>query len=400
MRKLEVGNIRTANPVAVKQVNRTVVLNLVRQLQPIARTELAEVSGLNRSTVTDIVKELLDEGLLVEAGLKESRGGRRAVQLRLNAPNIRCVVIDVGVRESSIIIGDVDGNRERLATFATPREPSEFMGRCFDELDRVLLPAPPAAFRGITVSVPGLVDRVSGRVRLGPNLGWRDMELGALLQRRYSLPVYVENEAKLSAIAQMWTEGVQAAENYAFVSVTEGIGVGLVIGNKLYRGFDGAAGEFGHMTIQIDGPRCGCGRRGCWETLASEAAAARHYAGCPNGGFGALPGADLPDFDEVVTRAREGEERARVALEQMGRYLGIGIANIVNGLNLKLVIVGGRVTRAWDIVGPVLSTEAERQVLPSCAVGLRVEPSTLEDASVTGAVVQAVSSVFSGITLG
>lgn len=423
MRKLDVASVRAAGPETVKQVNRTIVLNLVRQLQPVSRTELAEVSSLNKSTITDIVKGLIAEKLLQETGFKNSNGGRRAVQLALNSPNIKGIVIDVGVQQTTLFAGDADGRYERLDAFLTPRDPRIFMERCFAGLDGILggldglsgVHAGGGAFRGVTVSFPGLVDSVSGRVRLAPNLGWRNVELGALLDERYSLPVYVENEAKLCAVAEMWFGGPkkEGITDYGFVSVTEGIGVGLVIGNRLYRGTDGTGGEFGHMTVQLDGPQCGCGNRGCWETFASETAAARMYAepegpilapnSSRNAGPGPSPGpspSHLPDFGEVLAAGQAGEAKAARVLAEMGRYLGIGIANLVNGLNLKLVIVGGRVTQAWDVVGLALQAELAKHLLPSSATGLRIEPSTIERANVVGALVQAVSPVFSGVTLG
>ncbi|MGE5623581.1 MAG: ROK family transcriptional regulator [Methanocella sp.] len=409
MRKLDVANIRTASPEAVKQINQTVVLNVVRQLQPISRSAVADVSGLHKSTITDIVKDLLADGLLQECGFQDSEGGRRAVLLRLNAGNIRGVVVDVGVHESAIHLGDVTGQTQNQATFPTPRDPEQFLARCTAELDRVFARFPAALFRGIAVSVPGLVDRESGRLRQAPNLGWNDLDLGGPLRERYGLPVHVENEAKLSAIAEMWfgESDTESEANYAFVSVTEGIGVGLVIENQLYRGVNGASGEFGHTTVLVDGPRCGCGKSGCWEALASETAAVSQYVGTAvspyAGGLDGFSDAAFkegePAFSGLLRRVEEGDGKARAALERMGRYLGLGIANLVNGLNLKLVIVGGRVTQAWDLVEPVLAAELRRHALPFSAEGLRVKCSALPEPNVVGALVTAVSSVFSGMTL-
>lgn len=409
VRKLDMSNIHTASPLAVKQVNRTVVLNLVRQLQPVSRSKISEISGLHKSTVTDLVRELLAEGLLRETGFQQSGGGRRAVELRLRDDNIRGVVVDLGVRKSSIVAGDVSGRGETQAAFLTPREPDQFLALCTSELDRLFAATPPGGFRGIGVSVPGLVEAATGRLRLAPNLGWRDVDLAGPLQQRYGLPVYVENEAKLAAIAEMWfgAPETRAERSYAFVSVTEGIGVGLVIDNQLYRGVNGASGEFGHMTVLLDGPRCGCGKSGCWEALASETAAVNQYlgtalsdyAGGPRGLSDSAFYTAEPAFNELLRRVGQGDEKARMALERMGRYLGLGIANIVNALNLKLVIVGGRVTKAWDLVEPQLLAEVQRHALSLSAEGLRVERSVLVDPSVVGALIQAISPVFSGMTL-
>jgi predicted NBD/HSP70 family sugar kinase len=396
LHKVNVADIRTANPLAVKQVNRTIILNLIRQLQPISRAELAGISGLNRSTVTDIIKVLLEEKLLLETGLKESSGGRRAIELRLNAEIIQGVVIEIGVGNSAIYTGDVDGNTERLASFKTPTDPAEFVANCRPVLDRILRAAPPGVYRGIGISIPALVNPATGTVCFAPNIGWRAVELGSTFGDHYGLPVFVENEANLCALAEMWFggKGIRDAIDYAFVSVTAGIGAGIVIDNRLYRGVSGMAGEFGHMTIQLDGPPCGCGNHGCWETLASELAAVRQYLGKPDG----TADGDLP-FAEILMRAGAGEDKAKETLSRMGKHLGVGIANIIKGLDLKTIVIGGNIVRIWTIMEPIIHEEVIRHLPPASIQSLRLIPSDIEGANVMGALVQSVSPIFSGVTL-
>lgn len=400
VQRLEVGKIQTANPETVKSVNRTITLDLVRQLQPISRADIARVSGLNRSTISAIVYELLEEGLLVETGPSESGGrGRPGILLQLNADNMKCIVIDVGVRESRLLMGDVLANIECLTSFPTPCNPNMFVRQCCEELDGVFQDKHPKGLRGITISLPGLIDRNSGLVCIAPNLGWYDLDLGVRFAERYGLPVYVENEAKLCAIAEMYHGATRVEPNYAFISVTEGLGVGLVLNNELYQGVSGAAGEFGHMLIDPNGPRCGCGKHGCWETFASETASVRYYLGLSDGHAFSPPEAAVVGFERIISDAKNGDVRALSTIERMSHYLGVGIANIVNGLNLKLIIMGGRILQAWNFVEPVLHRSLAEYTLPSLGLGLRVEPSSLSESNVIGAIVRGVSSVFEGITL-
>lgn len=223
---------------------------------------------------------------------------------------------------------------------------------------------------------------------MAPNLGWREVPLAKALED-LGPRVLVENEAKLAALAEMWYGRLRDEDSpdFGYVSVTEGLGVGLVFHGTLYRGAGGHAGEYGHTTLNDNGHLCACGNRGCWETYASERAAVQAYQALVGG-----PAVQSVSFETLVSRGLEGDPLACRVLEEVGRYLGIGIANLVNGLSLPHVIVGGRVRRAWSVLAPRLEKELQRRTLSPNRV--TVMPSELEQASLAGCIVLAVQPEF------
>jgi predicted NBD/HSP70 family sugar kinase len=217
---------------------------------------------------------------------------------------------------------------------------------------------PQMAYEGIGVSLPGRVDLSSQKFVFAPNLGWHEEDLKERLERATGLPVNLENEANACALSEFWfgrhSDGVG---NLIAVAVSEGIGVGMILNGQIVRGPSGLAGEFGHVTISENGPKCSCGNRGCWEVFASNSAAVRYYneAKSPkhNKKDNHVPAAT--SFEDVLQFAEQGDLKALEALERMAHYLGRGIATLVTGLAPDIIVVVGEVTRAWDRLGPVIT---------------------------------------------
>jgi predicted NBD/HSP70 family sugar kinase len=234
------------------------------------------------------------------------------------------------------------------------------------------------------VSLPGRVDLSSQKFVFAPNLGWREMDLKVQLESATGLSVELENAANACALSEFWfgkhAEGVR---NLVVVTVSEGIGVGMILNSQLLRGTSGMAGEFGHVSINEDGPKCGCGNHGCWEVYASNSAAVRHYneAGLPvqNGKAKALKSGPPVTFEAILQLAEHGDSQAIEALNRTARYLGMGLAMLVAGLAPDVIVVVGNIARAWDRVGPIVSdvvrqrssTHAETKIMAS---GLTPQP--------------------------
>lgn len=377
---------QTGTPEYVKALNRRLILDLTRRWQPVSRARLSDLSGLTKSTVTSIVRDLLHEGLVQEAGTDPSTGGRPGIQLVLNPRRFQVVAVEIGVTTSHLVLTDINGAVRLRESMDTPGAPDAMIAAIRAFVQKATAVA--AGIKAIAISVPGLVDGDAGTLLMAPNLGWREVPLAAALED-LGHRVLVENEAKLAALAEMWYGRLRHAESpdFGYVSVTEGLGVGLVFGGNLYRGAGGHAGEYGHTTLNDNGRLCACGNRGCWETYASERAAAQAYQGLVGG-----PAVQPVAFDTVVSRGLAGDPLACRVLEDVGRYLGIGIANLVNGLSLPYIIVGGRVRRAWSIVEPCLKKELRRRTLTPNPV--TVVPSELEQASLAGCIVLAVQPEF------
>jgi predicted NBD/HSP70 family sugar kinase len=241
---------------------------------------------------------------------------------------------------------------------------------------------PEISYEGIGVSLPGRVDLNSQRLVFAPNLGWAPIDLKTPLEEATGLPVELENAANACALAEFWfgprREGVR---NLVAVTVSEGIGTGLILNHQLARGSTGMAGEFGHITIVDEGLECRCGNRGCWEVYASNSAAIRYYTGSSstvrNGKAAARSPAAAPVFDDILRLAEQGDPKAVDAINQVARYLGIGVALLVTGLAPDVIVVVGEITRAWNRVGPIIDavvksrsfTHASARVVPTDPAG-------------------------------
>ena len=194
-----------------------------------------------------------------------------------------------------------------------------------------------------------MVDAVAGRVLRAPNLGWRDLLLRDPIAACLGLPVQIENSGKACALAQLWaTRDAQAPGNFVYLTVSDGLGVGLVLGGELVRGHHNIAGEFGHVPLNIDGPRCGCGASGCWEAYTSNLATLSRYFGRDLRDQPVPADAAALTVDDLIARARGGDARALAALLSTARYLGLGLGSVVNAVDPSHVYISGEITAAWD----------------------------------------------------
>jgi predicted NBD/HSP70 family sugar kinase len=203
---------------------------------------------------------------------------------------------------------------------------------------------------GVGVSLPGRVNP-DGRLVFAPNLRWPEVDLRGLFEARVGLPVVLENAANACALAELWFgRHPEDVKHLVAVTVSEGIGVGLLLNGQLVHGAGAMAGEFGHVTIDEAGPPCSCGKRGCWERYASNTAAIRYYA--ESGGH-ATPPPDLR-FEDLLRHAEQGDDCAREALRRMAESLGMGLAVLATGLAPDVIVIVGDITAVWDQVGPVI----------------------------------------------
>jgi predicted NBD/HSP70 family sugar kinase/DNA-binding transcriptional ArsR family regulator len=375
------------------------ILRLVRAAQPISRVEIARRLGVNRSTVTEVVKPLLAEGLLREeqetlpAGVTRT-SGRPPVALSFGDLWEFFVGVSVGVRHTTVGLATLNGERFGEEEFETPPDPADALARMRASIKRLCAKMPGRELKVIGVSVPGPTDAERRRMVYAPHLGWRGVDVAEALSVRpcgvdgAPVPVVVENDATAAAMYEARLRLGSASEappaNFALVRSGTGIGVGLVLGGEVYRGtggFEGLAGEFGHTTIVAGGKQCRCGNRGCWEMYASASAASSLYVGDRV----QLGGQAAPRFVEVVARAEAGELRARRTLERLGEYLGIGIANVITGLGVSRVIVSGRLVYGWKFIGGPLR-EAVGQSMAGRLSGWSVEAGEPTGAGLGGAV--------------
>ena len=372
MRKINTLAFRRATRSTAREINRQIVLNLVREHQPISRADLARRMKIGRGVVTSLIGELLEEGAIFEGDTVDAPRGRRPRMLYVRTRDRLVISIDVRLSRTYVMLNDFAGTQIALETFETILEPADLAAELVRRVKRILETHDAVGVcEGIGVVVLGIVDRRSGRVVNAPQLGWRDADLRGLLAAGTGCAVQIENAPIACALAQMWL-GQRGAANgdFVYVTVSDGVGAGIVVNGEVVRGRDQMAGEFGHIPLVPDGPTCLCGRRGCWEVYTSNIATLSRYLGrefsasSPRTQVQAMP----LTMNDLVARAHGGEERAIAALEQTARYLGMGLGTIVNALNPSQIFVGGEITGAWEQIEPVVrAVMAERVLTPAAA---------------------------------
>jgi len=365
MRKIDLTNFQLATSGTARQINRRIALSFIRRHAPMSRADLARSSGLQPSTVSAIIEELIEEGWITE-GAGQAARGRRPRLLHLNAERAGILAVDVRPETTTIGLAGVDARFIVQASWRTPEDSQGFVHQVARTVRNFMAAHPQILCEGMGVSLPGRVDR-DGRLIFAPNLRWGTVNLRSLLEEAIELPVAVENAANACALAELWfgnhPEGLR---NLVAVTISEGIGAGLLMNRQLVFGSDARAGEFGHVTIDENGPRCLCGKRGCWERYASNSAALRAYVESANGN-GSNGRASTLTFETLLNLARDGDRHAAAALDSMAKYIGIGLAGLVSGLAPEVIVIVGEITRAWDRVGPIIHDIVKQRALPSHA---------------------------------
>ena len=350
MRKINVRDFRRATRGTAREINRQIALNLVREHQPISRADLARRMEIGRGMVTALIGELLEEGAIVEGATVDAPRGRRPKMLHIRTRDRLVVAVDIRFSRTYVMLSDFGGTQLALETFPTDFDPPALVAAIAERIERLKrLHVSIGNVEGIGLVVPGLVDRVTGRVINAPQLGWKDVDILDILAETTGLPVQIENAPMACALAKMWL-GQQDGGDFVYVTVSDGVGTGIVVNGQLLRGSGNTAGEFGHVPLNRDGPECLCGSRGCWEAYTSNLATLSRYLGSPARQSRTLLHSIELTVPEVIARARTGDARALEAILGTGRYLGMGLANVVNALNPSRVFVGGEITAAWDLI--------------------------------------------------
>jgi len=370
---------------------RSLLLRLVRAEQPITRTDIASRLEIDKSTVTENVKPLIDAGVLREDTLDVKGQGRRPRVISFAENGDYFIGVNLGVRRSQVGLTTLKGEIEEEEDFETPTSVSMAIRQTRRHIDEIVRRNKDRNLRMIGVSVPGLTDTNRQSLVYAPNLDWRNVPVAEKLAVE-GVRVVVENDSTAAAMYEARMKIRNSEEglmtNFILVRSGTGIGVGLVLGSEVYRGSGqtrGIAGEFGHMTIVAGGKQCVCGNRGCWEKYASAAAAASLYLGDRR----LRPGETLPRFVEIVAKAENGDTRSRRTLEQIGDYLGIGIANVIMGIGIPRVIISGRLVYGWQFIEQPLRDAIDRSIVGKTD-GWSVEAGSPAGAAIGGALEVAV----------
>ena len=358
-----------------REINRRIVLNVIREHQPISRADLARHLNITRGVVSTLVQELIAQGVIYEGATGEAARGRKPTFLHIRTGDRLAIAVDVRFTKTYLMLCDFSGRQLALEAHDTIFDVPDFIKDLSSRIRRILKThGAKATCEGIGVVIPGMVDQRTGLILNAPALGWRGVEIRDKLASATGLPVQIENSGRACALAQLWLGRDEATgpNSFVFISVSDGLGVGMVVNGELVRGHDHIAGEFGHIPLSLDGPRCMCGSSGCWEAYISNLATLSRYFGwnlfklSPN----SLRDAGNSSFTvlDLVARARAGDAKALGAIQATARFLGLGLGSIVNTVNPDCIYMAGEITTAWDLMeDTVRQALAERTLTESAA---------------------------------
>lgn len=383
MRKINLSNFQVATSETARDINRRILLNLVRMRQPISRADLARYSGLQRSTVSAITEQLISEQWITEGALGHAPRGRKPRFLHLNSERAGIIGVDIRPRLTTLALTDLNARIITQDSLPTLGDPQPFLAALAERIQNLRRSQPQIFCEGVGVGLPGRVDPITQRLIFAPNLGWHEVDLKqgrtvdikGPLEEAIGIPVEVDNAANSCALFEMWygkhSEGIN---DLIALTISEGIGTGIIADGQLLRGTNGMAAEFGHVSLTEDGPQCRCGNSGCWEVYASNTAAIDYYtrvAGGARSDRGAQNGS-APTFDSLLRLCELGDAKATEAVDRMAHYLGVGIAMLITGFAPSLIVVAAEVTRMWSRIEPIINgIVAEKCQQPSA---IRITP--------------------------
>ncbi|HYW12371.1 MAG TPA: ROK family protein [Longimicrobium sp.] len=385
MRKINTGTFRRATRSTPREINRKIVLNLVREHQPLSRADLARRMHVGRGMITQLVEGLITDGVLFEGAVVNAPRGRKPTLLHVRTRDQFCIAVDVRFARTCVALTDLDGRQIALESFPTELDPDALVAELSRHVNRLLQSHGISECEGIGMVVPGMIHRRTGHILNSPQLGWRGVEIREKLAAGTGLRVFIENAPIACALAHMWLPpfGSGEPDNFVYVTVSDGVGVGVVEDGEVFRGHGDTAGEFGHLPLSLDGPRCMCGLRGCWEAYTSNVATMARYFGLDASVPEGRERLRLSGFtmEDLITRVRGGDAKARAALEETGHYLGLGLAGVVTALSPARILIGGEITGAWDLIQDIVAQRIRDRTLTAAAAATPVSAVPLQNES-------------------
>jgi predicted NBD/HSP70 family sugar kinase len=386
-------NLKIVDINDIRNINQTVLLHLIRERQPISRVDIARITGLHPGTISSIVLRLIRKGVIFEGAEGPSSGGRKPTYLNINAENAYILGIDIGVRDTAYAVSDFNGRILKQKNTITDGDPREFISKLAGEINKLIKREySRVKFAGVGVSVPGLIRRETGEVAVSPNLSWKDLPLKALLEAKLQLPVYVENDANAAAFSELWYGPLEdiKVKTLIYILVVDGLGCGLIINGELHVGSKVGMGGFGHMCIEPNGELCSCGRKGCWETLASESATIARYHRLMSNKNGSI----TTSITDIIAQANRGEPKAVAAITATAEYLGDGIASLAHGLSPESIVIGGEIAASWTLLEPVINQRLKSQYIISEVAKIDIRPASVQRPSLFGTIPIALQNYF------
>lgn len=396
MKRIDLEKVSVARSNTVRDINRQIVLNFVREKGPISRAEIARATNLQRSTVSLIVSDLKTSCLIKEV-YGESSGGRPPALLTLRNSRPIGVGVDLGTVKTTVATCDLSGRAIKKEEFLTDPDVDKTTIRIIDSINKLVL-TKRSDIEGIGISLPALVDTEKGQILYTPYFNWSSPKMIERIEAATGIPVVADNDANAAALAELWfgRPEVRDTRDFVLVFIENGIGAGIVFDGQIYRGKNGVAGEFGHMRIGAGAPiECGAGGDQCWEAFASERAALARYAKL-HANIGQMKGTT---FTQLLARALGGEQKALTSLKETAHFIGIGLGNLIQGLSPEVIVIGGSIVKAWALVLPEIRAGVETGHCKGIPV-VQIVPSSLgPDPALKGAFSLVLSRTFARVSM-
>ncbi|WP_263381522.1 ROK family protein [Granulicella arctica] len=364
VRRIDLAYVELASSENAREVNRDIVLELIRSKQPVARADLSRLSGLQPSTISAIVEQLLAEKWIVEGAVVRRPRGRRPTLLSLN-DELVIIVADLRPLQAFLAIVDLNGRFLAQETVPIVSDPERSIARMIDAMQAMRERHANKTFEGVGISLPGRVHPETQRLILAPNLKWSDYDLKSAIQKKLDLQVEMDNAANACLLSELWFGRMDGVRNAVLISLSEGLGTAILANGQIVSGLNGLAGEFGHVPVDPSGPVCGCGQRGCWETFASSNAALRFYAEL-------VPKSNIRTIQELLQLTEEDDATAIEAVSRQARHLGRGLRLITAALSPELILITGALTTCWSRFGEIVQKELTAGMLAGSAPRLEI----------------------------
>ena len=355
IRKIDLTTASLATSDLAREINRDIVLEFIRFRQPVSRVNLARLSGLQPSTISAIVDDLLREGWVKEGAIVRGSRGRPSTMISIN-DDLVILAVDIRPGRAIVAVIDLTGRFLSQETVSLGSRPEVAISKLIACIETLRERHSRMTFEGVGVSVPGRVDPSTQHILMAPNLHWHDFDLKSALEKKLKLQVEIDNDANACLSSEIWHGRLEGVRSAVLIAVGEGVGAAIFSGGQLIYGFNGLAGELGHIPIDPSGPLCGCGQRGCWEVFASSRAALNRYTALK-------PKTDVGDINELLRLAEEGNPAAVKVTTQQAIEIGRGLRLVTAALSPELILIAGEITSAWKMIEPHIKKELADRML-------------------------------------
>ena len=354
-KRIDLAYVELASSEVARDINRDILLELIRSHQPIARADLSRLSGLQPSTVSLIIEQLLNEKWITEGAVVRRPRGRRPSLLSLN-DDLVMLVADIRPKKAAVAVIDLNGRFLAREEVSLVSDPKRSIDKIIDCMENMRERHGRQTFEGIGISLPGRVDPESHRLVLAPNLKWFDYDIKGAVQKRIKLQVELDNAANACLLSELWFGKMDGVRHAVLVTISEGVGTAILANGQIISGRGGLAGEFGHIPIDPVGPLCKCGQRGCWEVFASSDAALGFYAEL-------APESHVTSIQDLLQLAEEGDATAIEAMSRQARNIGRGLRLVTAALSPEIILITGDLTGSWAHFGPIIEAELRDNML-------------------------------------